>query len=186
MASPAQHGVQPGSTKGLLIWYQIDKRTFADMLVCKKKNLLMGCFCLREFMVVVWDEELATGHEEIDKQHKELFRRFNDFQTACKDGKGLDELSSLLDFLGQYVRSHFFSEEVVQIIYEYPDYQKHKEEHDDFIRKFRKLEDQLNTQGVTPALLIQTNMILVDWLTRHFAWADKNLASFLHKAMPKQ
>jgi len=41
MAFPAQHGVQPGSTKGLLIWYQIDKRTFADMLVCRKKNLLM-------------------------------------------------------------------------------------------------------------------------------------------------
>jgi hemerythrin len=137
-------------------------------------------------MVVVWDEQLATGHKEIDKQHKELFRRFNDFQMACKQERGLDELSNLLDFLGQYVRSHFFSEEVVQIIYEYPDYQKHKEEHDDFIRKFRKLEDQLNAQGVTPELLIQTNMILVDWLTRHFTWMDKDLASFLQSAMSKR
>ena len=42
-------------------------------------------------MVVVWDEELATGHKEIDKQHKELFRRFNDFQMACKQERGLDE-----------------------------------------------------------------------------------------------
>jgi len=41
-------------------------------------------------MVVVWDEGLATGHMEIDKQHKELFRRFNDFQMACEQERGLD------------------------------------------------------------------------------------------------
>jgi len=137
-------------------------------------------------MVVVWDEDLATGHKEIDKQHKELFRRFNNFQTACKDGKGLDELSNLLDFLGEYVRSHFATEEVVQILYEYPDYQKHRDQHEDFICNFRKLEHQLNAQGTSPDLLIQTNMILVDWLTRHFALMDKDLANFLHTVMPQQ
>ena len=47
-------------------------------------------------MVIVWKEELATGNEEIDNQHKEMFRRFNDFQSACKQGKGQDELSNLL------------------------------------------------------------------------------------------
>jgi|SRR6185369_451225 len=131
-------------------------------------------------MLAVWKEELATGNEVIDNQHKELFRRFNNFQVACKQERGLDELSNLLDFLGEYVRSHFALEEVVQITNDYPGYQKHKEEHNAFMHNFRKLEDQLNTKGTTPALLIQANMTLADWMTRHFTWTDKELANFLH------
>jgi len=137
-------------------------------------------------MIIVWNEELATGHEEIDNQHKELFRRFNDLQSACKQGMGLDVLASLLNFLGQYVRSHFALEERLQIDHDYPDYPRHKEEHDGFIRTFRKLEDQLKTKGITPTLLIQTNMAMVNWLTRHFTWTDKELANFLHTAMPNR
>ena len=137
-------------------------------------------------MVIVWNEALATGNEEIDNQHQEMFRRFNNFQSACKQGKGLDELSNLLTYLGEYVRSHFALEERLQIDHDYPGYLKHKEEQDGFIRTFRKLEDQLDTKGTTPTLLIQTNMAMVNWLTRHFTWTDKDLANFLHTAMPDQ
>jgi hypothetical protein len=31
---------------------------------------------------------------------------------------------------------------------------------------------------------MQTNDALVNWLTRHFIWTDKDLANFLHTAMP--
>jgi hemerythrin len=137
-------------------------------------------------MLVVWKDELATGIEMIDNQHKELFRRFNNFQTACKQGKGLDELSTLLSNLGQYVRSHCALEEVLQLLYGYPGYGEHEKQHNDFICKFRKLEHLLNAQGATPSLLMQTNRTLADWLTRHFTWADKELANFLRTAMPKQ
>ena len=137
-------------------------------------------------MLVVWEEELATGNEELDNQHKELFRMFNNLQLACKLGKGQDEVLNLLTFLGEYVRSHFEMEEQLQIAHDYPDYLTHKEQHNEFIRNFRKLEDQLHAKGATNALLIQTNMTLVDWLIRHFTWTDKDLANFLHTAMPKQ
>jgi len=137
-------------------------------------------------MVIVWKKELATGNEEIDNQHKELFRRFNNLQSACKQGRGLDELSNLLTFLGEYVRSHFALEEQLQIDHDYPGYLKHKEQHDDFIHNFKELEDQLNTKGTTSTLLMQTNYVLVNWLTRHFIWTDKELASFLHTAIQNQ
>jgi hemerythrin len=142
--------------------------------------------CWRESMFIVWNEELATGNEEIDNQHKELFRRFNNLQSACKQGKGLDELSNLFTFLDEYVRSHFALEELLQIVNDYPGYLKHKEEHDGFTRNLRKLEDQLNTKGTTSTLLNQTNMAIANWLTRHFTWTDKDLAHFLHKTMPNQ
>ena len=130
-------------------------------------------------MIIVWSEELATGYEVIDDQHKELFRRFNNFQSACKTGQGLEELSSLLAFLGGYLRSHLEMEEQLQIEHNYPDYPKHKQQHDDFRKKFKALEDQLNSAGATPQLLMRTNAVLADWLTRHFVWTDKELAHFL-------
>src|ERR1700686_3655856 len=108
-------------------------------------------------MVIVWTEDLATGYEEIDNQHKEMFRRFNDFQSACKQGKGIDELSNLLTFLDEYIRSHFALEEQLQIDHNYPGYLKHKDQHDDFIRNFKELEVKLNTRGNTATLLMQTN-----------------------------
>jgi len=137
-------------------------------------------------MLVVWNEGLATGNGEIDNQHKELFKRFNNLQSAFKQGKALDELSGLLAYLGEYVRSHFALEEQLQIDHEYPGYQKHKEEHNNFIRNFKKLENQLKAKGTTTDLFNQTNMTLVDWLIRHFNWTDKDLAKFLHTATTKQ
>jgi len=135
-------------------------------------------------MVIVWMEALAIGNEDIDNQHKEMFRRFNNFQWSCKQGKSHDELSNLLYFLGEYIRSHIALEELLQIKHDFPDYLKHKEQHDDFIRKFSKLEDKLNTKGITPTLLMQTNYLLVNWLTRHFIWTDRELANYLHTAIP--
>jgi hemerythrin len=142
--------------------------------------------CWRSTMVIHWNEELATGNKEIDNQNKEMFRRFNNFQSARKQGKGLDELSNLLTFLDEYIRSHFELEEQLQIDYDFPGYLKHKEEHEGFIRNLRTLEEQLNIQGTNSTLLIQINMALVTWLIRHFNWMDKDLAKFLHTAMPKQ
>jgi hemerythrin len=135
-------------------------------------------------MVIVWKEELATGYELIDNQHKELFRRFNNFQSACKTGQGLEELSNLLAFLGDYIRSHLAMEEQLQIEHNYPDYLKHKQQHDEFRYKFKALEDQLNSAGATPQLLVRVNVILADWLTRHFVWTDKELAIFLMTTAP--
>ena len=137
-------------------------------------------------MFIVWNDELATGNEEIDNQHKELFRRFNNLQSAYKQGKGLDELSNLLTYLGEYVSSHFALEEQLQIVHDYPGYLKHKAEHNGFTRNLRKLEDQLHTKGTTSDLLIKTNMAIADWLTRHFTWTVKDLADFLHTAIPNQ
>jgi hemerythrin len=135
-------------------------------------------------MVIVWNDNLATGNEKIDAQHKEIFGRFNDFQSACQQGKGLDELSSLFSFLHEYVRSHLALEERLQVEYEYPGYLAHKEEHGRFIRDIGKLEEQLNSFGTTPALLVKTNMVLVEWLIRHFTWTDKKLTDFLQAAVP--
>ena len=130
-------------------------------------------------MAVEWRQDLATGNLEIDDQHKELFRRFNILLESCQHGRGKDEVSKLLLFLGEYVKSHFAAEEQLQIRHNYPGYRAHKEQHDKFVDDFRKLENQLSTEGVSFVLVIQTNQTLVDWLIKHISCTDKELANFL-------
>jgi hemerythrin len=130
-------------------------------------------------MSIEWRDSLATGNKVVEDQHKELFRRFNNLLTSCNQGKGKEEVYSLLLFLGGYVRSHFAAEEQLQTQHAYPGYREHKEQHDVFIRDLGKLENQFSTEGATLALVIQTNQTMVNWLIRHISGTDKELANFL-------
>jgi hemerythrin len=130
-------------------------------------------------MAIEWRENLATGSAEIDAQHKELFKRFNDLLTACNQGKGKDEVANLLLFLNDYIRSHFAAEEELQVRHAYPSYGAHKEQHDKFRKDLRELERQFGDEGATVSLVIQTNQTLISWLIRHISGTDKELAAFL-------
>lgn len=133
-------------------------------------------------MQIDWNEELATGNGTIDDQHKELISRINALFTACNQGKGREEVSRLLQFMAEYVRSHFATEEALQQRYAYPDFVAHKAEHSDFVRRLNDLERQFTSEGATLSLVIQTNQSMVNWLISHINATDKKLAAFLRSA----
>jgi hemerythrin len=130
-------------------------------------------------MSIEWDATLATGNNNIDEQHKELFRRFDNLLTACNQRKGKEEVHSTLTFLGDYVRSHFAMEEQLQQTNNYPHYPEHKAQHEGFIRDLQKLEDQFKEEGVSLSLVIQTNQTMVNWLIKHINATDRTLANYL-------
>jgi hemerythrin len=50
-------------------------------------------------MAIEWHEaKLGTGLPNIDEQHKEWVRRFNEFDQAAANGEGTDVLSKTLAF----------------------------------------------------------------------------------------
>ena len=130
-------------------------------------------------MSIKWNENLETGNSEIDNQHKELFRRFGNLLDACDQGKAKEEVCNLLLFLGVYVMTHFATEEEVMLRHNYPHYQSHKEEHDNFTRDLHSLEEQLRQEGATIQLVIQTNKTMISWLVNHISVSDKEMATFL-------
>jgi len=130
-------------------------------------------------MATEWNKNLETGNINIDNQHKELFRRFDSLMEACNQRKGKEEVQKVLLFLGDYVRTHFAMEEELQRSHNYPHYPAHKEQHVGFIRDLEKLEQQLDQEGATLGLVIQTNQRMVDWLINHINVKDKDLAAYL-------
>lgn len=130
-------------------------------------------------MAIEWNEKLATGNDNIDNQHKELFRRFDSLLAACNQRKGKEEVHNLLLFLGDYVKTHFSMEETLQRKHHYPHYPAHKEEHDGFIGDLQRLEEQLKVEGPSFPLVIQTNQTMVNWLIKHINRMDKEMAVYL-------
>lgn len=130
-------------------------------------------------MALEWNEKLATGNNNIDNQHKELFRRFETLLAACNQRKGKEEMHNILLFLGDYVKTHFSMEETLQKKHNYPGYSDHKKEHDGFISELQKLEKQLQQEGVSLPLVIQTNQTMVTWLIKHINRMDKEMALFV-------
>lgn len=130
-------------------------------------------------MATLWKDDLSIGVTQIDSQHKELIQRIDSLFEACNKGKGRDEVQKVIDYLGDYVVTHFSDEEGLQKKYGYPGYNNHKAMHAQFIKDFEALKGSFNKDGVTPSLIIKMNKLLIDWLLNHIKKADKELGTYL-------
>ena len=56
---------------------------------------------------ITFDDNLVTGNETIDTQHKELIDRIQNFVTACQNGDSKVKAIKMLDYLDEYTDFHF-------------------------------------------------------------------------------
>ena len=130
-------------------------------------------------MSIQWTEDLSTGFTEIDNQHKELFRRINEFHQACKLGKGSEKVRETIKFLEEYVIMHFSTEENYMEKYNYPDYNSHKIQHQNFINNIHNIKENFEKEGAAVSLVVNINHMIVEWIQKHIRKVDKALANFL-------
>ena len=130
-------------------------------------------------MKLQWTQELSVGVEEIDSQHKELFDRINNLDSAMKQGTAKEEVVRLIEFLDQYVIIHFGAEEKYMVDYNYTGYALHKTKHDWFKKEFSDIRTRLEAGGVTPELIMLSNNLLISWFSNHIRSIDMMLGSFL-------
>src|SRR5574340_92374 len=130
-------------------------------------------------MKLQWTREFAIGVEEIDSQHKELFQRINDLDSAMKQGTAKAEVVRLIDFLEQYVVIHFGAEEKYMLDFNYAGYARHKTKHDWFRKEFSDIRTKLDAGGITPDVIMLSNNLLITWFSNHIRSIDMMLGSFL-------
>ncbi len=130
-------------------------------------------------MRVEWSGNLSMGVDEIDSQHKSLFKILNDLIEAMEDKKGADEIETVVEFLDSYVIMHFGTEEAYMKKFDYPGYEQHLEQHKVFISSLEGLKMMYEENGVTSALLILLQSKLCNWILNHISQVDKELGVFL-------
>ena len=130
-------------------------------------------------MKIEWNEYLSVGVAEIDNQHKQLFDKFNAFLAACDADKGSEEVSRLFWFLDAYIATHFADEENLQKRIGFPDYPKHREQHQEFTRKLAELKERLQTEGPSRSLVSTATLTMTGWLIEHINRMDRAIGLFM-------
>lgn len=126
-----------------------------------------------------WNNDLITGIEDVDTQHKELFARINALLTSCDKASGRDEVRGYIEYLREYIAYHFAAEEREMTTYKYPGLAAHEAEHEHFKKQVNQLYREYTEQGTSEQILRTTVWSSGEWFVNHILKTDKAMAAFL-------
>ena len=115
----------------------------------------------------------------IDSQHKELIQKINDLLDSCEKSSDKVVAIKTLDFLSDYTEYHFNAEEQLQKDIEYPGYDKHKAQHEEFKKTVEELHEMLvEEEGPSPAFVAKVQENVINWLYTHIQGFDRSVAEY--------
>ena len=124
-----------------------------------------------------WNENFATGVEEIDTQHRQLVNLLNRLVEHLAFQADAPALNDVFEELKNYTVVHFTSEE--KIWHEYfandPWEEWHKNAHTDFITTVLELKAK-ETSDTTDQVIEEIVSFLTHWLALHIIESDKRMA----------
>ncbi len=126
-----------------------------------------------------WSDSLSVGITLFDNDHKKLVSLANQLHESITVGAQQTVLAPILKELVNYTVFHFGHEEGMMLQYAYPEYQKHKKEHDALVAKVQDYYDQV-MQGKT-SISLSLIGFLKDWLVNHIMVSDKEYKEFFAK-----
>ena len=128
---------------------------------------------------LAWSEKFELGNEEVDSEHRRLFQLLSELIDSCMDGTDTLKLKETLDFLVNYTVMHFHNEEALQVRYNYPDYKRHKQLHENFKCAVGELVQKFEANGSSAELSNDVNRIIVQWLVRHIQQEDQKIGAHI-------
>jgi hemerythrin len=125
-----------------------------------------------------WSPVLSVNVKKFDDQHKKLVDLVNQLHDAMKAGEGNTMLGVVLQSLISYTGSHFADEEKMMQAHTYPDFAKHKAEHEKLVKQV--LELQQKAQAGNSILTMSVMNFLKDWLAKHIQGEDKKYGVYFN------
>lgn len=124
-----------------------------------------------------WDDRIGLGIEEVDQQHKELFRICRDIEqiiiTGAQNMTPQDILSKLCE-LREYVTYHFYMEEQIIAELNREGLEAHRQKHE----YFKKVINQINCNELVQNPVKGFNeikVLLQEWLFDHILIEDRTV-----------
>lgn len=129
-----------------------------------------------------WSDRFATGLDEIDRQHKMLFRMSEDYRATLDEGRGERMYAMVLESLTDYARAHFGIEERCMFQYKCPAADINKEAHVHFVEMLTGFRERYDAAGFSLSDAYQLVQHVDDWLTHHIGGIDAQLKPCVKKA----
>jgi hemerythrin len=128
-------------------------------------------------MSTEWTPELIVHHDELDRQHAELFRKIRDAVAALDEARAVAELA--VRALADAVLAHFATEEQLMDEALYPDRARHRAAHELFAADLAQVQEALRVEGPTPSVAAALSRRVPEWLAFHIRVNDAPLAAHL-------
>ena len=130
-------------------------------------------------MALVWkDERYATGIQEVDDQHREMFGMVNGLLSALESGESGREISARLDLLEEHAVRHFACEEGHMERVQCPVRVTNECAHECFLRDFAALREAFEKHGNGPRFISEVEEKVCGWLQKHLMAIDLVLRRF--------
>ncbi len=130
--------------------------------------------------LIEWRDEFNTGDAGVDHEHRELVDLINELHGKLgKAGATRDEVEEFLGEINVQISTHFALEERVMRNASYPDYQAHKDNHEELLDDIRDIMISYDA-GAYETFEATLTQHLNSWFTTHFSTFDAKL----HAALP--
>jgi hemerythrin-like metal-binding protein len=128
---------------------------------------------------IVWEDEYAVGHSELDAHHRRMFEIINALYEAATTGIAEEQIRQTFLDMHQYTQIHFRAEENVLSAVRYPRLSDQKRAHGAFVGKL----DELSRISLIPsqALSLDVLQFLKNWWLNHILEMDKDYAAHLSR-----
>ena len=131
-----------------------------------------------------WAQDMVIDNGPIDEDHRKLIDQVNTLHTATSQGRGQDVVAQLLGAVIADTQEHLRREEQLMERAKFPDLERHKHGHQQFVEKLHDLQRRHQAGSITVASQLST--LLRDWLSLHIRRGDKELQRFLQKQQREQ
>jgi hemerythrin len=129
---------------------------------------------------IYWTSKYSVQIKEFDKQHQGLIEILNTLYEN-RDGSFSQKreiVGVAILQLKEYAHQHFTAEEKLLLQFNYPEYAKHKAEHQFFIETVNEFI-QIYRSG-SQTLSSKTMNFLNEWFSKHILVTDKQYGPFLN------
>jgi hemerythrin len=122
--------------------------------------------------LVEWNDDLSVGIQEIDEQHKILVNLLNRLYHAVVTRNDSKEvIESILNELAQYTYVHFAVEESLMRIFNFTEYDTHKQHHAELAAQVFDLNRKVRSGEAVVSMELLN--FLRSWLMNHIIKEDK-------------
>jgi hemerythrin-like metal-binding protein len=127
-------------------------------------------------MPLVWDQlQMTTRMPEIDMEHQEWIKRFNEFDQAVTQGKGIESVEDTLNFLSEYAEAHFTHEEALAAEHHSPVAELNHANHAQFRAQLHELRLWVKQGGASSVEVVAIKQEMEQWLLNHICKVDTRI-----------
>ena len=123
--------------------------------------------------LLTWKPEYSVGVESVDHEHREMIAQINGVYTALNEGSGPDVVEHRLGEIHATIAAHFALEEQQMRRAKYPEYEAHKNDHEELLDQIRDLMDEFDSNPQAGSERLKET--LANWFSKHFAGFDARL-----------